>query len=96
MDGPGRGGTCDISALGCILPSNVLDKQLVGQHSNWHWKHMAIWGGNRSILTNHQNYIMGWLRDYLWLNSSPLINGYNAWYEQFICMDVLIWTFSLK
>jgi hypothetical protein len=23
------------------------------------------------------NYIMGWLRDYLWLNSSPLINGYN-------------------
>ena len=43
----------------------------------WHWKHMAIWGGNPGQFNESSNYIMGWLRDYLWLNSSPLINGYN-------------------
>jgi photosystem I P700 chlorophyll a apoprotein A2 len=33
------------------------------------------------------NYIMGWLRDYLWLNSSPLINGYKP-----MCMNKLaVW-----
>lgn len=34
-----------------------------------------------SIFLNQFNesstYLMGWLRDYLWLNSSQLINGYN-------------------
>ncbi len=43
----------------------------------WHWKHMTIWGGNPGQFDESSNYIMGWLRDYLWLNSSPLINGYN-------------------
>jgi photosystem I P700 chlorophyll a apoprotein A2 len=43
----------------------------------WHWKHMTIWGGNPGQFNESSNYIMGWLRDYLWLNSSPLINGYN-------------------
>jgi photosystem I P700 chlorophyll a apoprotein A2 len=38
---------------------------------------MAIWGGNPGQFDESSNYIMGWLRDYLWLNSSPLINGYN-------------------
>ena len=27
---------------------------------------------------NHQHTLWVGLRDYLWLNSSPLINGYNA------------------
>jgi hypothetical protein len=44
----------------------------------WHWKHMTIWGGNAAAFNESSTYIMGWLRDYLWLNSSPLINGYNA------------------
>jgi photosystem I P700 chlorophyll a apoprotein A2 len=34
------------------------------------------------------NYIMGWLRDYLWLNSSPLINGYNP----FGMNNLSVWT----
>ncbi len=38
---------------------------------------MTIWGGNPGQFDESSNYIMGWLRDYLWLNSSPLINGYN-------------------
>jgi hypothetical protein len=32
--------------------------------------------GNPGQFDESSNYIMGWLRDYLWLNSSPLINGY--------------------
>lgn len=28
-------------------------------------------------LMNLQNYIVGWLRDHLWLNSSPLVSGYS-------------------
>jgi photosystem I P700 chlorophyll a apoprotein A2 len=31
---------------------------------------------------------MGWLRDYLWLNSSPLINGYNP----FGMNNLSVWT----
>jgi photosystem I P700 chlorophyll a apoprotein A2 len=43
----------------------------------WHWKHITLWLGNPAQFDESSNYIMGWLRDYLWLNSSPLINGYN-------------------
>ena len=43
----------------------------------WHWKHITLWLGSPAQFDESSNYIMGWLRDYLWLNSSPLINGYN-------------------
>jgi photosystem I P700 chlorophyll a apoprotein A2 len=33
--------------------------------------------GNVSQFDESSTYLMGWLRDYLWLNSSQLINGYN-------------------
>ena len=33
-------------------------------------------------------YLMGWLRDYLWLNSSQLINGYNP----FGMNSLSVWT----
>jgi len=42
----------------------------------WHWKHLSIWTDN-AIFNESSTYLMGWLRDYLWLNSSQLINGYN-------------------
>jgi photosystem I P700 chlorophyll a apoprotein A2 len=45
----------------------------------WHWKHVTIWQGNPGQFNESSTYIMGWLRDYLWLNSSPLINGYNPY-----------------
>jgi photosystem I P700 chlorophyll a apoprotein A2 len=50
------------------------------------WKHMAIWVVTQVNLMNHQ--IMGWLRDYLWLNSSPLINGY----KPFGMNNLSVWT----
>ncbi|KAG6540045.1 hypothetical protein Mapa_018628 [Marchantia paleacea] len=43
----------------------------------WHWKHITLWQGNAAQFNESSTYLMGWLRDYLWLNSSQLINGYN-------------------
>ena len=33
--------------------------------------------GNVAQHNESSTYLMGWLRDYLWMNSSQLINGYN-------------------
>ena len=77
-DGPGRGGTCDISAWDAFYLAVFWMLNTIGWTTfYWHWKHMTIWGGNPGLFDESSNYIMGWLRDYLWLNSSPLINGYN-------------------
>ena len=77
-DGPGRGGTCDISAWDAFYLATFWMLNTIGWTTfYWHWKHMTIWGGNPAQFNESSNYIMGWLRDYLWLNSSPLINGYN-------------------
>ncbi|KAL2974957.1 hypothetical protein AAZX31_14G131800 [Glycine max] len=43
----------------------------------WHWKHITLRQGDVSQFDEYSTYLMGWLRDYLWLNSSQLINGYN-------------------
>ncbi|CAN2060870.1 unnamed protein product [Malus fusca] len=40
-------------------------------------EHITLWQGNVSQFNESSTYLMGWLRDYLWLNSSQLINGYN-------------------
>jgi photosystem I P700 chlorophyll a apoprotein A2 len=64
--------------MGCILLINVLDVK-------YHWmdnillalETYYIMVRNPGQFDESSNYIMGWLRDYLWLNSSPLINGYN-------------------
>mmetsp|Transcript_21305 Transcript_21305/g.52304 ORF Transcript_21305/g.52304 Transcript_21305/m.52304 type:complete len:756 (-) Transcript_21305:34-2301(-) len=78
-DGPGRGGTCDISAWDAFYLAVFWMLNTIGWVTfYWHWKHMTIWGGNAAAFNESSTYIMGWLRDYLWLNSSPLINGYNA------------------
>ena len=77
-DGPGRGGTCDISAWDAFYLAMFWMLNTIGWVTfYWHWKHMTIWGGNAAAFNESSTYIMGWLRDYLWLNSSPLINGYN-------------------
>nr|AYD72491.1 photosystem I P700 chlorophyll a apoprotein A2 [Cymopolia barbata] len=41
----------------------------------FHWKNLGIWQGNVAQFNESSTYLMGWLRDYLWLNSSQLING---------------------
>ena len=98
-DGPGRGGTCDISAWDAFYLAMFWMLNTISWVTfYWHWKHMTIWGGNAAAFNESSTYIMGWLRDYLWLNSSPLINGYNAiWYERTSCLglDVLIRSLNL-
>ncbi len=43
----------------------------------WHWKHLGIWQGNVSQFNESSTYLTGWFRDYLWLYSGPVIDGYN-------------------
>jgi len=77
-DGPGRGGTCDISAWDAFyLATFWMLNTIAWVTFYWHWKHMTVWQGNTAQFNESSNYLMGWFRDYLWLNSSPLINGYN-------------------
>lgn len=77
-DGPGRGGTCDISAWDAFYLSVFWILNTVGWVTfYWHWKHLCIWQGNPRQFDESSTYLIGWLRDYLWLNSSQLINGYN-------------------
>lgn len=77
-DGPGRGGTCDISAWDAFYLAVFWMLNTIGWVTfYWHWKHITLWQGNISQFNESSTYLMGWLRDYLWLNSSQLINGYN-------------------
>jgi photosystem I P700 chlorophyll a apoprotein A2 len=77
-DGPGRGGTCDISAWDAFYLAVFWALNTVGWLTfYWHWKHLALWQGTVAQFNESSTYLMGWFRDYLWLNSSQLINGYN-------------------
>ena len=88
-DGPGRGGTCDISAWDAFYLAMFWMLNTIGWTTfYWHWKHLSLWAGNSVQFDESSNYIMGWLRDYLWLNSSPLINGYNS----FGINNLSVWT----
>lgn len=77
-DGPGRGGTCDISAWDAFYLAVFWMLNTIGWVTFYfHWKHLGLWQGNVNQFNESSTYLMGWLRDYLWLNSSQLINGYN-------------------
>jgi photosystem I P700 chlorophyll a apoprotein A2 len=79
-DGPGRGGTCDISAWDSFYLSMFWMLNTIGWVTfYWHWKHLSIWSGNTAQFDTSSTYLMGWLRDYLWQYCAPLINGYNPY-----------------
>jgi len=79
-DGPGRGGTCDISGWDSFYLAMFWMLNTLGWVTfYWHWKHLGIWQGNVAQFNESSTYLMGWLRDYLWQNSSQLINGYNPY-----------------
>jgi photosystem I P700 chlorophyll a apoprotein A2 len=79
-DGPGRGGTCDISAWDAFYLATFWALNTVGWVTfYWHWKHLGIWQGNVAQFNESSTYLMGWFRDYLWANSAQLINGYNPY-----------------
>ncbi len=77
-DGPGRGGTCDISAWDSTYMAIFWALNTIAWATYyWHWKHLAAWQGNMAQFNESSTHLMGWFRDYLWLNSSQIINGYN-------------------
>ncbi|CCH64872.1 photosystem I P700 chlorophyll a apoprotein subunit Ib (PsaB) [Richelia intracellularis HM01] len=79
-DGPGRGGTCDISAWDSFYLAMFWMLNTIGWVTfYWHWKHLGIWQGNVAQFNENSTYLMGWFRDYLWANSAQLINGYNPY-----------------
>ncbi|MEM8830674.1 MAG: photosystem I core protein PsaB, partial [Cyanobacteria bacterium P01_G01_bin.19] len=79
-DGPGRGGTCDISAWDSFYLALFWTLNTLGWLTfYWHWKHLGVWQGNVAQFNENSTYLMGWFRDYLWANSAQLINGYNPY-----------------
>ncbi|MEM1366404.1 MAG: photosystem I core protein PsaB [Cyanobacteria bacterium P01_H01_bin.15] len=79
-DGPGRGGTCDISAWDSVyLAAFWMLNTIAWLTFYWHWKHLGVWQGNVAQFNENSTYLMGWFRDYLWANSAQLINGYNPY-----------------
>jgi photosystem I P700 chlorophyll a apoprotein A2 len=79
-DGPGRGGTCDISAWDAFYLAMFWMLNTIGWVTfYWHWKHLGIWQGNVAQFNESSTYLMGWLRDYLWLYSAQTINGYTPY-----------------
>jgi hypothetical protein len=80
-DGPGRSGTCQTSTWeqSFYLAMFWMLNTIGWVTFYWHWKHLGIWQGNVAQFNESSTYIMGWLRDYLWLYSAQLINGYNPY-----------------
>nr|YP_010619692.1 photosystem I P700 apoprotein A1 [Tayloriella tenebrosa]WAX03705.1 photosystem I P700 apoprotein A1 [Tayloriella tenebrosa] len=109
-DGPGRGGTCQVSAwdhvfLGLFWMYNSLS--IVIFHFSWKMQ-SDVWGsitntGNISHITGG-NFaqgaitINGWLRDFLWAQASQVIQSYGSALSAYGLIFLgahFVWAFSL-
>jgi photosystem I P700 chlorophyll a apoprotein A1 len=109
-DGPGRGGTCQVSAwdhvfLGLFWMYNALSIAIF--HFSWKMQ-SDVWGtvsanGTVSHITGG-NFatsaltINGWLRDFLWAQASQVINSYGSALSAYGLMFLgahFVWAFSL-
>jgi photosystem I P700 chlorophyll a apoprotein A1 len=109
-DGPGRGGTCQVSGwdhvfLGLFWMYNSLS--IVIFHFSWKMQ-SDVWGtvgsdGTISHITNG-NFaqsaitINGWLRDFLWAQASQVITSYGSALSAYGLMFLaahFVWAFSL-
>ena len=93
-DGPIRGGTCDISAWDSLY----LALFWMLNTGAWitfyfHWKHFSLWLHQNTVFQFDESstYLNGWFRDYLWFNSTPLMNGYNTFGGN--DLSILSWAF---
>ena len=77
-DGPGRGGTCDISAWDAFYLGLFWILNTIGWVAfYWHWKYLS----ELEVLEDFEfesTYLMGWLADYLWVGSAEVVNGYKV------------------
>jgi len=90
-DGPGRGGTCDISAW----DSFYLAMFWMLNTNAWimfyfHYKHLTLYQHQALRFDESSTYLLGWFRDYLWFNCASLIRGYDA----FGANDLSVWAFT--
>lgn len=68
-DGPGRGGTCDLSSWDGVYLAAFWMLNTIGWVTfYWHFKHLSLITGKASVWRYSSSYLMGWLRDYLWFN----------------------------
>jgi photosystem I P700 chlorophyll a apoprotein A1 len=108
-DGPGRGGTCQISAwdhvfLGLFWIYNSIS--VVIFHFSWKIQ-SDVWGSVTSSGISHitggnfsqsSNTINGWLRDFLWAQSSQVIQSYGSALSAYGLIFLgahFVWAFSL-
>jgi photosystem I P700 chlorophyll a apoprotein A1 len=108
-DGPGRGGTCQVSAwdhvfLGLFWMYNSLS--IVIFHFIWKIQ-SDVWGVVTKIGVSHitggnfsqsANTINGWLRDFLWAQSSQVIQSYGSALSAYGLIFLgahFVWAFSL-
>jgi photosystem I P700 chlorophyll a apoprotein A1 len=108
-DGPGRGGTCQVSAwdhvfLGLFWMYNSLS--IVIFHFSWKMQ-SDVWGSVTASGVTHitggnfaasANTINGWLRDFLWAQSSQVIQSYGSALSAYGLMFLgahFVWAFSL-
>ena len=108
-DGPGRGGTCQVSAwdhvfLGLFWIYNSISVVIF----NFSWKIQSdVWGSVTSAGVSHitggnfgqsANTINGWLRDFLWAQSSQVIQSYGSSLSAYGLIFLgahFVWAFSL-
>jgi len=108
-DGPGRGGTCQVSAwdhvfLGLFWMYNSLS--IVIFHFSWKMQ-SDVWGSVTSSSVSHitggnfsqsANTVNGWLRDFLWAQSSQVIQSYGSSLSAYGLIFLgahFVWAFSL-
>ena len=88
-DGPGRGGTCDISVWDAFyLASFWVLNTVAWLTFYFYWKSLGTWDNNLSQSFENSSHLNAWLCDYLWYNSATLINGYSS----FGVNDVSVWS----
>uniref|UniRef100_A0A2N9HCP3 Photosystem I P700 chlorophyll a apoprotein A1 n=1 Tax=Fagus sylvatica TaxID=28930 RepID=A0A2N9HCP3_FAGSY len=109
-DGPGRGGTCQVSAwdhvfLGLFWMYNAIS--VVIFHFSWKMQ-SDVWGSisDQGVVTHitggnfaqSSTTINGWLRDFLWAQASQVIQSYGSSlsaYGLFFLGAHFVWAFSL-
>jgi photosystem I P700 chlorophyll a apoprotein A1 len=79
-DGPGRGGTCQVSGwdhvfLGLFWMYNRIS--IVIFHFLWKMQ-SDVWGVTNGNFAASANTVNGWLRDFLWAQSSQVIQSYGS------------------
>ena len=98
-DGPGRGGTCQVSGwdhvfLGLFWMYNCISIVIF----HFSWKMQDVWGLSGGNFSQSSITINGWLRDFLWSQSSQVLNSYGQDISMYGLMFLgahFVWAFSL-